>query len=47
MAMIKAASSRVAMGRAARDRAVARFDIEHWIARHEQVFQRLLNREAP
>ncbi len=46
-AMIKAASLRKAMGRAARERAVARFAIEHWIARHEQVFQRLLNGEAP
>ncbi|MBL8701856.1 MAG: glycosyltransferase family 4 protein [Alphaproteobacteria bacterium] len=33
---------RESMARAARARAVARFDIEDWLARHEQVFRRLI-----
>jgi hypothetical protein len=32
----------VDMGRAARQRAVERFGIAHWIGRHRQVFTELL-----
>ncbi|MCA3262843.1 MAG: glycosyltransferase family 4 protein [Telmatospirillum sp.] len=40
-AMCKAAAERAALGAAARARAVERFDISHWIARHRAVFESL------
>jgi glycosyltransferase involved in cell wall biosynthesis len=40
-AMRKAAAERAALGLAARARAVERFDISHWIARHRAVFASL------
>jgi len=40
-AMRKAAAERAALGSAARIRAVERFDIAHWIARHRAVFESL------
>jgi len=40
-AMCKAAVGRAALGAAARARAVERFDIAHWIARHRAIFESL------
>ena len=43
-AMLRLAEGRVAMGEAARRRAVERFDLAPWLERHRQVFRRLLDR---
>ncbi|CAG0999281.1 GDP-mannose-dependent alpha-(1-6)-phosphatidylinositol monomannoside mannosyltransferase [Rhodocyclaceae bacterium] len=40
--MLKIAANRDAMGRAARERAIACFDIRHWIDRHRTIFSSLL-----
>lgn len=40
--MLKIAASHAAFARAARRRAVERFDIGHWIDRHRSVFQQLV-----
>ena len=45
-AMLQAAEARETMASAARDRAVARFGIEHWIGRHRAVFESLLENRA-
>ena len=45
-AMVRAATHRQAMAAEARRRAVERFDIAHWIARHDAVFRRLLEAHA-
>jgi glycosyltransferase involved in cell wall biosynthesis len=42
--LLRLASARGAMAAAARRRAVERFDIRHWLARHEQVFKDLTGR---
>jgi len=34
------------MGAAARQRALERFDLSHWLARHERVFRALLGKTA-
>ncbi len=44
--MQRIASQRVAMGRAARARAVERFDLQPWVQRHREVFEELLNERA-
>lgn len=40
--MLRIASGRGTMSRAARERAIARFDLRHWIDRHHAVFSALL-----
>jgi glycosyltransferase involved in cell wall biosynthesis len=42
--MLKIADARLAMSAAARRRAIERFDIAHWIARHRDVFETLTGR---
>lgn len=44
--MVAIAKTHESMGRAARDRAVERFDLKPWIRRHQEVFQTLLNESA-
>jgi glycosyltransferase involved in cell wall biosynthesis len=41
-AIVDVAAQRAAMGALARRRAVERFDIAHWLARHRQVFESLV-----
>lgn len=41
-AMVAVAADHAAMSRAARDRAVTMFDLDHWLARHRAVFTDLL-----
>ena len=43
--MLRIAGNRQAFAAAARKRAVERFDIAHWLERHRQVFQTLINGE--
>ena len=43
-AILAAAARRTMMSRAARERAVAHFDVQPWIRRHRQVFARVLRR---
>ncbi len=45
-AMLRAADARETMAVAARERAVERFGIDHWIARHRAVFESLLETRA-
>lgn len=42
--MLKIASSREVMGIAARQRAIAKFDIRNWIERHRMIFTQLLEK---
>ncbi|MBN2751172.1 MAG: glycosyltransferase family 4 protein [Rhodospirillaceae bacterium] len=44
--MLRIANNASAMGQVARQRAVAQFDIQNWIARHQQVFQTLLETKS-
>ena len=44
--MARLASGRAEMAVAARRRAVERFDIEAWLARHDAVFRALIGRDA-
>jgi hypothetical protein len=43
--MARIIGQREAMGAAARARAVERFDLQHWFARHEAVFRALVGRD--
>jgi len=45
--MLRIAEGRSSMALAARQRAVARFDIQPWIERHREVFLRLLAGQSP
>lgn len=45
-AMVQVAEERATMSKAARDRAETHFDIDNWLARHDQVFRAILSRAS-